>query len=129
MRALAILFAGLAIGACASLTVVDKTPDKSDVAAILAQALACTDKPGEEPKCDAEKQPASVKIATLDCVALPLRSAVREAAHARCEWTGAVTRVDGVVEALLKTSGEFSLVDLTPGVYRPTRDWTLDKLD
>jgi len=87
MRALLVLSAGLmTLGACASLTVVDKTPERKTVAAILVKALACVEKPGEDP-CDPALQPAEIRLAEFDCASLPLRSGFREAAHARCEWT------------------------------------------
>jgi len=129
MRALLVFSAGLlTLGACASLTVVDKSPDRKVVAAILVKALACKDKPGEDP-CDPALQPAEIRLAELDCAPLPLRSGFREAAHARCEWTGELVRVNGAREALSVAAGDFSLVDLTPGSYRPTREWVLAKLE
>lgn len=129
MRALLVLSAGLmTLGACASLTVVDKTPERKTVAAILVKALACVDKPGEDP-CDPALQPAEIRLAELDCASLPLRSGFREAAHARCEWTGDIIRVNGVREILSAGAGDFSLVDLTPGAYRPAREWVLAKLE
>lgn len=129
VRTLSVLSAGLlTLGACASLSIVDKAPDRKTVSDILVKALACRDKPGEEP-CDAALQPAEVRLAALDCTPLPLRSGFREAAHARCEWTGDLIRVNGAREALAVIAGDFSLVDLTPGSYRPTREWSLGVLE
>src|SRR3990167_7950317 len=80
VRTLSVLSAGLlTLGACASLSIVDKAPDRKTVSDILVKALACRDKPGEEP-CDAALQPAEVLLAALDCTPLPLRSGFREAA-------------------------------------------------
>lgn len=129
VRTLLVLSASLfALSACASLSVVDKTPDRKAVAGILVKALACRDKPGQEP-CDPELQPAEIRLAGLDCDPLPLRSGFREAAHARCAWTGEIVRVNGAHEALSVVAGDFSLIDLTPGSYRPTREWTLGTLE
>lgn len=129
MRSLLVITAGLfALGACASLNVVDKAPDRKTVSAILVNALACKDKPGEDP-CDPALQPAEVRLAELDCESLPLRSGFRESAHARCVFAGEIVRVNGARDALPVAAGDFSLVDLTPGAYRPTREWTLGKLE
>lgn len=130
MRAFAIpAVVALALGACQSLTIVDKTPGRKAVAEILVAALQCretTDEAtGETVKCDPAMQPKEVSLASLDCEALPLRSAVAERAHARCEWTGDMIRTNGERAALPKTAGEFSLVNLTPGAYRPTDEWRL----
>lgn len=114
---------------CQSLTTVEKTPDRDVVAAILVRALACKDADGEEPKCKAEEQPSRVRLTALDCVALPLRSAVREQAHARCEWEGEITQANGVMIETPRKSADFSLIDLTPGAYRPLREWVIDKLE
>ncbi|MEK7264796.1 MAG: hypothetical protein AAB227_01735 [Pseudomonadota bacterium] len=129
MRALLVITAGfIALGGCASLSVVDKAPDRKAVSGILVKALACKAKPGEEP-CDPALQPAEIRLAGLSCVSLPLRSGLREAAHARCEWAGEIVRVNGAREALAPGAGDFSLVDLTPGSYRPLREWTLGKIE
>ncbi len=129
MRALLVMSAGLiSLSACASLTVVDKAPDRKIVSAILVKALACKEKPGDKP-CDPALQPAEIRLAGLECDPLPLRSGFREAAHARCEWTGEIVRVNGARETLSVGAGDFSLVDLTPGSYRPTREWILGELD
>ncbi len=95
---------------------------------MLVKALACTDKPGEEP-CDPALQPAQVRLTSLNCESLPLRSGFREAAHARCVFAGELVRVNGARDALKVLAGDFSLVDLTPGTYRPTREWSLGKLE
>ncbi len=132
MRSLALIIAGASalIAGCQSLSVVDKTPNRETVSAILVAALACREttdpESGELIKCDPAAQPRSVRLTKLDCEALPLRSSRREAAHASCAWIGELVRVNGAREALAATSGEFSLVDLTPGTYRPTREWTID---
>jgi hypothetical protein len=129
MRLGAIILA-LALGpGCQSLTTVGKTPDRDAVSAILVRALACKDADGEEPKCKAEEQPARVRLTALDCVALPLRSAVREQAHARCEWEGKIIQANGVEVETPKKTAEFSLIDLTPGAYRPTREWAIERLE
>lgn len=129
MRALLVISASLfALAGCASLTVVDKAPDRKAVSGILVKALACKEKPGGDP-CDPALQPAEVRLAAFECQSLPLRSGFREAAHARCEWTGEIVRVNGARESLPVAAGDFSLVDLTPGSYRPTREWTLGKLE
>lgn len=126
MRALLVIGAGvLAISGCASLTTVDKTPDRKTVEALLLADLACEETEGEEAKCRPEKQPTKVRLSEIDCKALPLRSGVREAAHAVCALEGEVRRADGTLEALERTTREFSLIDLTPGAYAPTRDWTI----
>lgn len=122
------LFAATALGACASLGTVNKAPGRQSVEAMLVGALACKDKPGEDP-CDPALQPAKVRLTELDCAPLPLRSAYRETAHARCRWAGDLVRVNGAVEPLKILEGDFSLIDLTPGAYRPTREWSLGKLD
>lgn len=137
MRTRAHILAGAAFTAilaagCQSLTVVDKTPDRKTVSAILVKALACREttnpETGEIVKCDTALQPASVTISSLDCEALPLRSARNEEAHAACDWTGSLTRANGAVEPLSATGGVFSLLDLTPGSYRPTLEWSLDRV-
>ena len=136
MRALAFIAAGLAaaISACSSINVVGKTPDKREVSEIIVAELHCRETAdpatGKTIACDPALQPERVNLESLDCKALPLRSAVAEQAHARCDFVGEVTRVNGVREALAPTSGEFSLVNLTPGAYRPLNEWRLSgKLD
>lgn len=129
MRRQAFILA-VALGAgCQSLATVDKTPGRDVVSTILVKALACKDVDGEEPKCKPEEQPARVRLSTFDCVALPLRSAVREQAHARCEWEGKIIQANGVEIDTPRNTAEFSLIDLTPGAYRPTREWTIDKFE
>lgn len=134
MRAFALpAVAVLSLGACQSLTVVDKTPGRKAVSEILVGALQCretkdeatNEAAGETTKCDPALQPTEVRLSSLDCDALPLRSAVAERAHARCEWTGEMVRANGERAALEKTAGEFSLINLTPGAYRPTEEWQL----
>lgn len=129
MRFVLVIAAGFfLLGACASLNVVDKAPDRKIVSGILVKALACKAKPGEDP-CDPALQPAEIRLAALDCQSLPLRSGFREAAHARCSWTGEIVRANGARDALSVLAGDFSLIDLTPGSYRPTREWTLGTLE
>ncbi len=125
---LTLLFCAFAAAGCSSLGVVDKAPGRQTVSAILVRALACVDKPGEDP-CDPALQPAEVRLSALECQSLPLRSGFREAAHARCEWAGELVRVNGERAALPARAGDFSLIDLTPGSYRPTREWSLGKLE
>lgn len=115
-----------ALGGCASLTTVDKTPDRKTAAALLAAAFTCREAPDKDP-CDPGEQPANVRLTRLDCEALPLRSGVREAARARCGYEGEVRRVNGRVDPLAPAQADFSLVELTPGLYIPTREWALDK--
>lgn len=129
MRSPLVIAAGLlALGACASLTVVDKAPDRKTVSGILAKEFACKEKPGEDP-CDPALQPAEIRLTELDCESLPLRSGFRESAHARCVFAGEIVRVNGARDALPVAAGDFSLIDLTPGAYRPTREWALGKLE
>lgn len=129
MRPLLVISAGsFLLGACASLNVVDKAPDRKTVSGILVKALACKDKPGEDP-CDPALQPAEIRLDALECQSLPLRSGFRESAHARCVWEGEIVRINGARDALSALAGDFSLIDLTPGSYRPTREWTLGKLE
>lgn len=123
-----LMFAAAMLSACASLGAIDKAPDRQLVEAMLVGALACKDKPGEDP-CDPALQPARVRLTELDCAALPLRSAYRETAHAACRWAGDLVRVNGSVEPLTTVKGDFSLIDITPGTYRPTREWSLGKLE
>lgn len=129
MRAPAFILAAAAIAGCQSLSTVDKKPGREVVSAILVKALACKEVDGEEPKCKAEEQPAAVRLTALDCVALPLRSAVREQAHARCAWEGRIVQANGAETDIVRKAGEFSLIELTPGAYRPTREWILDRLE
>jgi hypothetical protein len=129
MRSLLVIAAGvLALCACSSLTVVDKAPDRKTVSSILAKEFACKDKPGEDP-CDPALQPAEVRLSALDCEPLALRSGFRESAHTRCVFAGEIVRVNGARDALPVAAGDFSLVDLTPGAYRPTREWMLGALE
>lgn len=124
-RPLVIMAGVLASASCASLTVVDKKPDRETVEILLAGALKCRDVEGAE-LCKTEEQPKEIRLAALDCVALPLRSTRRESAHARCAYEGEIIRVNGVRETLARAESEFSLINLTPGLYRPTREWTIE---
>ena len=122
-RAVIVATAGLA-ASCASLTVVDKTPDRNTVAELIIDQYRCVDISGDD-QCDPGEQPALIDIASLDCRALPLRTGVREAAHARCAFSGAIHRVSGRADTLALTEREFSLAELTPGARVPERAWTL----
>ncbi len=113
----------LAVSACASMTTVHKTPGRDVVADLLVDDLQCRDT--AEKKCDPALQPKSVKLTRLDCDALPLRAAAREAAHAACAFSGEIERVNGSAAPLPEGTREFSLMDLTPGVRVPERVWLL----
>ncbi|MCB2096719.1 MAG: hypothetical protein AB7F91_03290 [Parvularculaceae bacterium] len=118
----------LASVSCASLDTVDKKPNRETISVLLVDALTCRQVAGGDP-CDEGEQPKEVRLSDFDCVALPLRSARREDAHAQCVYAGEVIRVNGRREALPVSRGEFSLIDLTPGQYLPTRQWSLDKAE
>ncbi len=127
MRAVfAIASTGFIALGCTSLTVVDKTPKKETVAEILLDEFTCREVAGAEP-CDPAEQPKEIRLTSLDCRALPLRSGVREDAHARCVYSGEIIRANGRKDPLGPAESGFSLIDYTPGVYIPTREWSLDK--
>lgn len=109
---------------CASLTVVDKKPGRDTVAQLIIDDYRCVDASGDD-QCDPGEQPARIDISSLDCEALPLRTGVREAAHARCAFTGEIQRVGGRIDALPLSERDFSLAELTPGARVPERAWTL----
>ena len=125
-RLLVILAGALAGASCASLDTVDKKPDRETVARLLVDDLRCRQVAADEP-CEEGEQPNSVRLTQLECVALPLRSARREDAHAECVFSGEITRVNGRIDPLEPMRREFSLMDLTPGQYLPTHAWSIDK--
>ncbi len=112
------------LAACTSFGGFKDTPDREAVAAMLVESLACKDKPGAEP-CKPGDQPHSVQLTQFACVSEPLHSSLREVAHARCAYAGAIRRVDGAEIPLAHTESEFSLVDFTPGEYLAKRIWVL----
>ena len=57
------------------------------------------------------------------------RTALAVQGPLRCVYSGEIIRANGRREALPVSQGEFSLVDLTPGQYIPTRQWSLDKAE
>lgn len=122
-RAVIVAAACLA-ASCASLTVVNKEPDRDTVAQLIIDQYRCVDISGDD-QCDPGEQPALIDIASLDCRALPLRTGVREAAHTRCAFAGTIHRVSGRADALALTEREFSLAELAPGARIPERAWTL----
>ena len=141
---------------CQSITVVNKKPGREDVADLLRRSLTCEDDaPAVDPlaealsldddadasgascagsddgapqqkKCDPAAQPAKIELTALQCEARPLRPGVAEAAYARCEWAGSLIRVDGARAPLPVNEGDFSLLNLTPGAYRPLYEWSYD---
>jgi hypothetical protein len=113
---------GLLLAGCASLGAVDKTPDRDTVAELLRDDLACRETP-EKPCADGD-QITDIALTSLRCEEAPLRSGIREAAHARCAFAGEIVRADGRRERF-DDRRDFSLVDLTPGAYRPQRMWTI----
>ena len=113
------------LSACVTLGGIDQSPDRSVVANLLRSDLACREKEGDEAKCDPAEQPKEIRLTALNCDGLPLRTAVREAAHARCAFDGEIVRASGRTDPLPAGSREFSLIELTPGSRLPERVWTI----
>ncbi|MEZ5921902.1 MAG: hypothetical protein R3C60_11185 [Parvularculaceae bacterium] len=137
---------------CQSITVVNKKPGREDVADLLRRSLTCEDdapavdplaealsldddadardasddSAQDEKKCDPSAQPVKIELTALQCEARPLRPGVAEAAYARCEWAGSIIRADGARAPLPVNEGDFSLLNLTPGAYRPLYEWSYD---
>ncbi|HNS85861.1 MAG TPA: hypothetical protein PKH09_03090 [Parvularculaceae bacterium] len=127
MRLLLVIMAGALLSvSCASLDTVDKKPDRQTVARLLVDELTCKEVEGDDP-CEEGEQPREIRFTELECVALPLRSERREDAHAECAIEGEIIRANGRRDPLQRMQRDFSLIDLTPGQYLPTRAWSIDK--
>jgi hypothetical protein len=136
MRSIGISLAlvGVFLAGCASLEVVNKTPDRKTVAEILRKEAVCVEpapaaaETAEAPRCGPGDELRSVRLSRLSCEALPLKTGVLAAARATCLYGGEVERADGRVEPIAETEREFLLLNLTPGVRRPLFEWSASPL-
>jgi hypothetical protein len=125
-------FVAVLLAGCASMEVVNKTPEKKVVAEILRKEAACVtpapDATEQARPCGPGDEAKVVRLSTFSCEALPLKTGVLAAARANCLYAGDLERVDGRIESIAATSREFQLLNLTPGIRRPIHEWSASPL-
>ena len=119
-----ILAAALIAPACASLDTVDKTPERRVVAEILLSELRC---PADDEECDPAMNPVEIRFSAYDCGAEPLKPGIEASARALCAYEGRIIRADGSEIALAPTEREYLLINMTPGLRVPIREWAAAK--